>query len=61
MFLLLSKLPCALKQWYQAHVYDIARDGAEENSKLCNILLHAGILSATVTLYTPTLFVKYGL
>ena len=37
------------------------RDGAEENSKLCNILLHAGIISATVTLYTPTLFFKYGL
>ena len=37
------------------------RDGAEENGKLCNILLHAGILNATVTLYTPMLFVKYGL
>ena len=34
------------------------RDGAEEKSKLCNILLHTGILNATVTLYNPTLLLS---
>ena len=27
--MLLPKLPCALKQWYQAHVYDLATEMAQ--------------------------------
>ena len=53
-FLLLPKLLCAWKQWYQARVYDLATEMARRKEVSYAILLHAGILSATVTLFIPT-------